>query len=72
MKHNDGSEATELQASNAFDIARLQKKVKLEKLQTGDAYRQLSEAWKALEYWSGMNPMEAIKAYNFIMEDDGD
>jgi hypothetical protein len=67
----DQSEARELQESNAFDIARLQKNLKLAQAEAKEAYRQLSEAWQALEYFAGMDPMEAIKAHNYIMEDDG-
>ena len=66
---NDGSELAELQASNAFDITSLNKRLNIQKAQTKDAYRQLTEAWKALEYWSGMDPMEAIKAHNYIKEE---
>jgi len=49
----------------------LQKNLKLAKAEAKDAYRQLTEAWQALEYWAGMDAMEAIKAFNYIMEDDG-
>jgi len=68
---NDGSEATELAAVSAFEIQRLQKQRDRMKAQADDLHRQLTEAWQALEYWAGMDAMEAIKAHHFIMEDDG-
>ena len=65
------SELYERLESNAFDIARLQKKLAIMTAQVQDGYRQFSDACKALEYWSGMDAAEAMKAYDYIMEDDG-
>jgi len=67
---NDGSEARELAESNAFMLQRLQKNLALAKAEANDAYRQLSEAWKALEYFSGMSAMEAIKEHQFVIEEE--
>ena len=65
---NDLSELQERLESNAFDIARLQRNLKLEKAQSGDLMRQLSEAWEALAYYAGMDPMDAIDEYKELQD----
>ena len=48
MPLNDGSEIAELHESNVFEIQSLRKELKLAKVQSTDAYRQLGDSLRLL------------------------